>query len=89
VTTHRLLVDCRDEPGLIHRIAGVVFRAGFDITKHDEYVERAALLHAHGVRLSQRLRPIGDQIGAVDAAGQAGGQEQHRRRDLVGMARAA
>jgi len=41
-TTRLLLIDCPDEVGLVHRITGVLFRAGFSIVSNHEYVDPAA-----------------------------------------------
>ena len=39
-TTKRLLlIDCPDEVGLVHRITGVLFRAGFSVVSNHEYVD--------------------------------------------------
>lgn len=40
-TTRLLLIDCRDEVGLVHRITGVLFRAGFSVVSNHEYVDPA------------------------------------------------
>lgn len=34
-----LLVDCRDCPGLVHAITGVLFRAGANVTSNHEFVD--------------------------------------------------
>ena len=39
---HRLLISCRDEVGLVHRITGVLFRGGFNIVGNDEFVDQGA-----------------------------------------------
>jgi formyltetrahydrofolate deformylase len=39
VTQHLLLIDCPDEKGLVHRITGVLFHAGFNITSNQEFVD--------------------------------------------------
>jgi formyltetrahydrofolate deformylase len=36
---HRLLVDCRDEPGLIYRITRVLFEHGCNIERNQEFVD--------------------------------------------------
>jgi formyltetrahydrofolate deformylase len=36
---HILLVDCRDRPGLVHAITGVLFRAGANVTSNHEFVD--------------------------------------------------
>jgi len=41
-TTRLLLIECPDEVGLVHRITGVLFRAGFSIVSNHEYVDPAA-----------------------------------------------
>jgi formyltetrahydrofolate deformylase len=38
-TTRLLLIDCPDEVGLVHRITGVLFRAGFSVVSNHEYVD--------------------------------------------------
>ena len=40
--TQLLLIDCRDEVGLVHRITGVLFRAGYSIVSNHEFVDAAA-----------------------------------------------
>jgi formyltetrahydrofolate deformylase len=38
-TTRLLLIDCPDEVGLVHRVTGVLFRAGFSVVSNHEYVD--------------------------------------------------
>jgi formyltetrahydrofolate deformylase len=38
-TARLLLIDCPDEVGLVHRITGVLFRAGFSVVSNHEYVD--------------------------------------------------
>jgi formyltetrahydrofolate deformylase len=40
--TQLLLINCRDEVGLIHKITGVLFRAGSSIVSNHEFVDAAA-----------------------------------------------
>ena len=40
--TQLLLIDCRDEVGLVHKITGVLFRAGYSIVSNHEFVDSAA-----------------------------------------------
>ncbi|MDB6032896.1 MAG: formyltetrahydrofolate deformylase [Verrucomicrobiales bacterium] len=40
--THLLLIDCADEPGLIHKITGVLLHGGFNIIRNAEFVDEAA-----------------------------------------------
>ncbi|WP_045689904.1 formyltetrahydrofolate deformylase [Hymenobacter sp. AT01-02] len=40
-SSHILLIRCPDEPGLIYKISGVLFRHGLNILRNDEFVERA------------------------------------------------
>lgn len=42
MTTRLVLVDCDDEPGLIHRITGVLHAAGCNIVSNQEYVDVAS-----------------------------------------------
>ena len=42
--TQLLLIDCPDEVGLVHKITGVLFRAGLSIVSNHEYVD-ATLRH--------------------------------------------
>lgn len=37
---HLLLIHCPDEPGLIHKITGVLFEHGLNIVRNGEFVER-------------------------------------------------
>ncbi|MBI4469981.1 MAG: formyltetrahydrofolate deformylase [Acidobacteria bacterium] len=39
--THRLLIDCPDQPGLIHEITGVLFQHGYNIISNHEFVDGA------------------------------------------------
>ncbi len=39
---HILLIDCPDERGLVHRITGVLFNAGFNITSNQEFVDQTS-----------------------------------------------
>ncbi len=36
---HVLLVDCRDRPGLVHAITGVLFKAGANVISNHEFVD--------------------------------------------------
>ena len=42
MTTRLLLIDCPDEVGLVHKITGVLFRAGFSIVSNHEFVDAAS-----------------------------------------------
>lgn len=37
--SHVLLIDCQDSIGLVHRITGILFRHGVNITQNDEFVD--------------------------------------------------
>ena len=39
VPSQLLLIDCNDEVGLVHKITGVLFRAGLSIVSNHEYVD--------------------------------------------------
>lgn len=39
---HILRIDCPDEPGLVHKITGVVFNAGYNILSNQEFVDLEA-----------------------------------------------
>lgn len=39
--THILLIACPDAPGLVHKITGVLYRAGCNIVSNHEFVDRA------------------------------------------------
>lgn len=41
MTTHLLLIDCRDEKGLIFKITDVLYRHGFNIISNREFVDPA------------------------------------------------
>jgi formyltetrahydrofolate deformylase len=34
-----LRIDCPDEPGLVHKITGVLFNAGYNILSNQEFVD--------------------------------------------------
>jgi formyltetrahydrofolate deformylase len=36
---HRLLIDCPDEKGLVHKIAGTLYHLGMNVTSNDEFVD--------------------------------------------------
>ena len=36
------MIDCPDEVGLVYKITGVLFRAGFSIVSNHEFVDAAA-----------------------------------------------
>lgn len=36
---HRLLIDCPDAPGLIHKVTGILFDAGLNLISNREYVD--------------------------------------------------
>jgi formyltetrahydrofolate deformylase len=42
--TQLLLIHCRDEVGLVHKITGVLFRAGYSIVSNHEFVDASAKL---------------------------------------------
>ena len=42
VNTHLLLIECLDEPGLIHRITGVLLGHRFNIIRNHEFVDETA-----------------------------------------------
>ncbi|HPQ54419.1 MAG TPA: formyltetrahydrofolate deformylase, partial [Spirochaetota bacterium] len=37
-TTHILLIDCRDETGLVYKITGVLYRHNLNIVRNNEFV---------------------------------------------------
>jgi len=39
VAPHILRIDCPDEPGLVHKITGVLFNAGYNILSNQEFVD--------------------------------------------------
>jgi formyltetrahydrofolate deformylase len=39
VPPHILRIDCPDEPGLVHKITGVLFNAGYNISSNQEFVD--------------------------------------------------
>jgi formyltetrahydrofolate deformylase len=39
VPPHILRIDCPDEPGLVHKITGVLFNAGYNILSNQEFVD--------------------------------------------------
>lgn len=39
---HILRIDCPDEPGLVHKITGVLFNAGYNISSNQEFVDPEA-----------------------------------------------
>jgi formyltetrahydrofolate deformylase len=42
LTTHILRIDCPDAPGLVYKVTGVLFQAGFNILSNHEFVEPLA-----------------------------------------------
>jgi formyltetrahydrofolate deformylase len=42
VALHILRIDCPDEPGLVHKITGVLFNAGYNILSNQEFVDSEA-----------------------------------------------
>ena len=54
-----ILVGCKDEKGLVHRITGVLFEAGLNIVRNGEFVDGE----------SNRFYMRTDVEGAVDSAG--------------------
>lgn len=40
--SHVVLIDCADEVGLVHKVTGVFFRAGHNITSNAEFVDESA-----------------------------------------------
>ena len=39
VPPHILRIDCPDEPGLVHKITGVLFNAGYNVLSNQEFVD--------------------------------------------------
>lgn len=39
---HILRIDCADQPGLVHKISGVLFNAGYNVTSNQEFVDPVA-----------------------------------------------
>jgi len=39
VPPHILRIDCPDEPGLVHKITGVLYNAGYNILNNQEFVD--------------------------------------------------
>jgi len=39
---HLLRIDCVDEPGLVHKITGVLFKAGYNILSNQEFVDASS-----------------------------------------------
>ncbi len=39
---HLLRIDCADEPGLVHKITGVLFNAGYNILSNQEFVDSSS-----------------------------------------------
>ena len=39
---HILRIDCPDEPGLVHKITGVLFNAGYNVLNNQEFVDSEA-----------------------------------------------
>jgi formyltetrahydrofolate deformylase len=39
---HILRIDCPDEPGLVHKISGVLFNAGYNVLNNQEFVDLEA-----------------------------------------------
>ena len=74
VPSQLLLIDCNDEVGLVHKITGVLFRAGLSIVSNHEYVDprlrhfymRTAFLGAASgegmIRELRQLLPAGANI---------------------------
>jgi formyltetrahydrofolate deformylase len=42
VALHILRIDCPDEPGLVHKITGVLFNAGYNVLSNQEFVDLEA-----------------------------------------------
>jgi formyltetrahydrofolate deformylase len=42
VAPHILRIDCPDEPGLVHKISGVLFNAGYNVLDNQEFVDLEA-----------------------------------------------
>jgi len=82
-----LLVSCDDQPGLIHRITGVLLKAGANIVSNQEFVD------AHTGQFFMRtefenaseLQGLGDIIASVLPAGADMRVQQPTRRRIVIM----
>lgn len=42
MSPHILRIDCPDEPGLVHKISGVLFNAGYNVLTNQEFVDLEA-----------------------------------------------
>jgi formyltetrahydrofolate deformylase len=42
VALHILRIDCPDEPGLVHKITGILFNAGYNVLSNQEFVDLEA-----------------------------------------------
>lgn len=42
MSLHILRIDCPDEPGLVHKISGVLFNAGYNVLTNQEFVDLEA-----------------------------------------------
>ncbi len=41
MSTHLLLIDCPDEPGLVSKVTGTLYNNGFNIIQNHEFVDAA------------------------------------------------
>ncbi len=55
---HLVLINCPDQPGLVYKVTGVMFRHGLDIVRNGEFVDR----------LANRFFMRSEVIGEFDAA---------------------
>lgn len=53
---HILRIDCPDEQGLVHKITGVLFNAGYNILSNQEFVDLDAKHFLCAQRLKDRRR---------------------------------
>ena len=87
-TTRLLLIECPDEVGLVHRITGVLYRAGFSIVSNHEFVDPSARHFFMRTAFIGRPRFRVDRRGAAHAAAGArhGPHRIHRAAPIVVLA---
>jgi formyltetrahydrofolate deformylase len=85
---HLLLIKCPDEPGLVYKITGVLFRLGLNIVRNGEFVERDGDVFFMRTEFAGEFEPeaLLAQLQAVLPAAADVRLTDNRRKNLVLLA---
>lgn len=78
-----LLVECRDIPGLVHDITGVLFKHQLNITMNQEFVELDRFFMRTEFEGPKAGTPLIDELGAILPQGAIIRLGEQRPKDIV------